>query len=189
MMDMNAARLDGLTEAERTKDAMDEDEKLRLAWIYSKPDDKNTLDPDKRRLVRSKPRESELEPSTTGSNATAAFDGELAFLGSMARCTVQLPGDTTRFYPSVEHALQASKTTDGAVRDAIVACTKEAHGKTEAAGLAAKRIGGKLLGKGNSEAAKAWRDASTNVMLALLRDKFKRNPKVSGRGVLCHGLP
>ena len=42
-MDMNAARLEGITEAERTKEALTTDESDRLAWIYAKPDDKNTL--------------------------------------------------------------------------------------------------------------------------------------------------
>ena len=49
-----------------------------------------------------------------------------------------------------------------------------------------------LLSKAGSEVAQAWRDGSTVVMLALLRDKFKRNPKLkdklmeTGHRVLVH---
>jgi len=69
-------------------------------------------------------------------------------------------------YPSVEHALAASKTSDPTLKDAILG---------EDDPVAAKRIGSKALG-GDKAAAAAWREQSLKVMGGLLRDKFKRGP-------------
>ena len=75
-------------------------------------------------------------------------------------------------YPTIEHALAASKALDGATRAAIVACEDP---------IEAKRIGSKCLGKNDSPLAEAWRGKSLRVMGALVRDKYRCHPKYRER--------
>jgi ribA/ribD-fused uncharacterized protein len=97
-------------------------------------------------------------------NTIADFVGRFAFLANGFICQFGVRGASAGglLYPSVEHALQASKTTDDATRRLIRAAPT---------GVEAKRIGGKL----KVDDPKQWKARSRDVVKALLRDKFKRN--------------
>jgi hypothetical protein len=125
--------------------------------------------------LKSRPQAKDLNPNTTGDNAIYGFEnapkgsssGDYKFLSPMHKAPTKLPFDTTRTYPTLEHALAASKvplasdTFSESARtealDAIVACEDA---------LAAKRLGSKHLGKNDSAAAAAWRAKSLEVYFA-----------------------
>ena len=69
----HTARLDGLKEAERSKESLNQHERDTLDFIYTKEDPMQTLDPDKVRYAKAKPTARDLEPSTTGDNSIYAF--------------------------------------------------------------------------------------------------------------------
>ena len=80
-----------------------------------------------------------------GDDSILGFTGEFKFMAPMHHSPVQLPEDQTRTYPTVEHALAASKVGgDAAAKDAILA---------EDDPVAAKRLGTKALGKQGLPAA------------------------------------
>ena len=89
-----------------------------------------------------------------------SFTGDFAFLSPDFQCQVMLAGDAN-VYPSFEHALQASKTTDENVRSQLrdIADVREL-----------KRMAGKLCGVSDS-----WKEKSVQVAEQLIRDKFFRN--------------
>ena len=90
----------------------------------------------------------------------ADFVGRFAFLANGYICQqgVRVGGHV---YPSVEHALQASKTDDEIIKK---------HIKNAPTAIDAKRIGNKL-----PVDKKLWKTRSREIMTDLLRDKFKRN--------------
>ena len=83
-----------------------------------------------------------------------SFDGEYSFLSNFAECEVIYESE---FYPTVEHAYVAAKTSDLELRKVIQAL--EYPGQ-------AKRFGRKLKLIDNFDLRK------TNIMLGLLRQKF-----------------
>jgi ribA/ribD-fused uncharacterized protein len=82
-----------------------------------------------------------------------AFKGSYRFLSNFVPCTVYLENVA---YPSVEHAYQAAKTTDLALRVAF-----ESGTATEA-----KKRGSKLAIRSD------WENIKISVMESLLRQKF-----------------
>lgn len=127
--------------------------------------------------LKSRPQAKDLEPSTTGDNAIYGFEsGDYKYLSPLHKAPTQLPFDATRTYPTLEHALAASKVPpvssgwSAAARaealDAIRACDDA---------LGAKRLGSKHLGKSDSAAAVAWRAKSLEVR-PTAQGKPRRNP-------------
>lgn len=92
------------------------------------------------------------------SDMVIGFDGRHRFLSNFYPCRIVVDGVA---YPSVEHAFAAAKTLDPAIRAAIAAAPTAAI---------AKRMGrGVPLRPG-------WDDMRIDVMLSLLRLKFKSDP-------------
>eukprot|EP00953_Heterococcus_sp_UTEX-ZZ885_P016394 9218-Heterococcus_DN1.PRE.2 len=115
-----------------------------------------TQDPDK---IWHKPnRVKEADPYLT---AIRIGEGDYEFLSNAHRARVLLPGDAEA-YPSVEHAFQASKTADPALRARIREAASAIDAKKAARGIAI---------------SEAWRKTSEQVMEALVRDKFRRHDK------------
>jgi predicted NAD-dependent protein-ADP-ribosyltransferase YbiA (DUF1768 family) len=115
-----------------------------------------TQDPDK---IWHKPnRVKEADPYLT---AIRIGEGDFEFLSNAHRARVLLPGDAEA-YPSVEHAFQASKTADPALRAHIREAATAIDAKKSARGIAI---------------TEAWRKTSEQVMEALVRDKFRRHDK------------
>ncbi|CAN0166665.1 unnamed protein product, partial [Hapterophycus canaliculatus] len=100
------------------------------------------------------------------SDAIRRFEGDFECLSNTYKCLVSLRGDPEP-YPSVEHALQASKTEDSELKGTI----RQAKNAIEAKKLA-------RVVKPTPE----WRASSEKIVEALVRDKFRRNAKA--RGVL-----
>jgi ribA/ribD-fused uncharacterized protein len=92
-----------------------------------------------------------------------AFKGEYAFLSNMYPCDVWYEGIK---YPSSENAYQAAKTLDSSVRHYI--SLLEPH---KAKTVAAK---GELFTLRDD-----WQKVRRHVMLAVVKDKFMRNPELS----------
>ncbi|CAM9232973.1 unnamed protein product [Ectocarpus fasciculatus] len=114
-----------------------------------------SVDPDTVYIVHSKPKHD------SHSDAIRQFEGDFECLSNTYKCPVSLRGDPEP-YPSVEHALQASKTDDLELKAAI----RQAKNAIEA-----KKI---------ARAAKPkpdWRGSSEKIAEALVRDKFRRNAK------------
>ncbi|CAM9148757.1 unnamed protein product [Phaeothamnion confervicola] len=118
-----------------------------------------TMDPDKRRIVTSRPKENPL------ANAIRNFEGQFEFLSTMHRSSVLLPGDDEP-YPTIEHAFQASKTEDPGLRAAVRAART---------GIDAKKT------TRTAPVTDAWRARSEALMELLVRDKFLRHPKQRDR--------
>ncbi|CAM9811601.1 unnamed protein product [Chrysoparadoxa australica] len=115
--------------------------------------DRKIRDPDKTYLVKSKPKIGLWD------GAIRIGEGDYECLANLHKAKVFLPGDSSgEAYPSVEHAYQASRTTDQELRKEIRAA------KT---GIEAKKL---LRGK---ETVKG----QEKTMEALLRDKFRRHDK------------
>jgi ribA/ribD-fused uncharacterized protein len=125
--------------------------KQNFEFMFARDEAQMSLDPDKRKFVRHK-RVSE------DAGAIRAFEGQWACLSPFHEAAVHLPTDPRR-YPSVEHALQASKTEDAALRDEIAAAPTAVD---------AKRLASKLT-------TNEWREQSVNIMERILRDKFVRH--------------
>ncbi|CAM9331677.1 unnamed protein product [Ectocarpus sp. 8 AP-2014] len=114
-----------------------------------------SVDPDTVYIVHSKPKHD------SHADAIRQFEGDFECLSNTYKCPVSLRGDPEP-YPSVEHALQASKTDDLELKAAI----RQAKNAIEA-----KKI---------ARAAKPkpdWRGSSEKIAEALVRDKFRRNAK------------
>ncbi|CAM9405730.1 unnamed protein product [Ectocarpus sp. 4 AP-2014] len=114
-----------------------------------------SVDPDTVYIVHSKPKHD------SHADAIRQFEGDFECLSNTYKCPVSLRGDPEP-YPSVEHALQASKTDELELKAAI-RLAKNA--------IEAKKI---------ARAAKPkpdWRGSSEKIAEALVRDKFRRNAK------------
>jgi N-glycosidase YbiA len=85
------------------------------------------------------------------------FSGPYRFLSNFWPARVVLDGEE---YPTTEHAYQAAKTFDPAVRRAIA--LSETPGKAKRAGAAAK-------------CREDWPAVKVEIMLDLLRQKFRRH--------------
>ena len=94
-------------------------------------------------------------------NKIESFKGKYAFLSNFTPAHVRLDGVT---YPSVEHAFQAAKTLDDTARARILAAPTA--GKAKALGQHVKLRDG-------------WDAMRLDVMRALLRQKFAREPFAS----------
>eukprot|EP00904_Undaria_pinnatifida_P012455 jgi/Undpi1/833/HiC_scaffold_10.g04297.m1 len=114
-----------------------------------------SVDPDKLHIIRSKPRHD------SHSDAIRHFEGDYECLSNTYKCPVSLRGDSEP-YPSVEHALQASKTDDAELKNSI----RQAKNAIEAKKIA--RV---------VKPAPKWRAESERIVEALIRDKFRRNAK------------
>ena len=155
------------------------------AFIYEKEDPSQTMDPDKASYAKAKRPDLEMED-----DSIVGFSGEYKFMSPLHRSPVQLPGDPTRTYPTLEHALAASKVAEGGgmgegaaapAAAAAAAAAKDAI-LAEPEPVAAKALGSKALKRGGERHTEAWRSASLPLMAALLRDKFRRgNPKYRER--------
>lgn len=86
------------------------------------------------------------------------FSGDYEFLRNDFPCIVSFEGD---MYPSVEHAFQAAKTNDVAIRQQIRGAVN---------GNEAKRIGRKI-----SLSSTIWKSQRSDIMSALVRQKFTEN--------------
>jgi ribA/ribD-fused uncharacterized protein len=89
-------------------------------------------------------------------NPITSFTGKYRFLSNFYYAPVILDGEV---YPTVEHAYQAAKRTDPEYRQLIRICDKPGD---------AKRLGRNKQGPD-------WKTKSLDIMLNLLRQKFK-NP-------------
>eukprot|EP00752_Nemacystus_decipiens_P007171 g6421.t1 len=114
-----------------------------------------SVDPDKLYIVHAKPK------FDSHSDAIRQFEGDFECLSNTYKCPVSLRGDPEP-YPSVEHALQASKTDDAELKGTI----RRAKNAIEAKKLA-------RVVKPTPE----WRAGSEKIVEALVRDKFRRNAK------------
>ena len=92
-----------------------------------------------------------------------SFRGEHAFLSNFHEAPVTIEGIT---YPTAEHAFQAMKSTDPAVRREIAGLRNAAE---------AKRRGGSI-----PLAGRRWSEIREDVMLTILRAKFK-DPELAAR--------
>lgn len=87
------------------------------------------------------------------------FRGAYAFLSNFAYSAVRLDdGVTTGVFPTVEHAFQAAKTLDVAVRERIRGASDPSY---------AKYMGRRVKLRAD------WETIKQTVMLNLLREKFK----------------
>lgn len=84
-----------------------------------------------------------------------SFDGKYRFLSNFLYCEVGLDGD---LYPSVEHAFQAAKTKNSAMRYRIRMAKTPGQ---------AKRMGRKCV------LCEDWEETKILVMESLLRKKFR----------------
>lgn len=129
--------------------------------------DRRVFDPDKKGSVRILDDPGAAARRLVCSRITA-FTGEHEFLSTLSKSRVVLPGegviegDKFVVYPTVEHALQAAKSTDSEYRLAILVCKDP---------LEAKRRGAKAPGWDKE----GWKTKSLAIMEALLRDKFRRH--------------
>lgn len=87
-----------------------------------------------------------------------SFEGEYRFLSNFFPID-PIPGGDTLYYPTVEHAYQAQKTTDLAVKRHIAGNKNPGY---------AKRAGQ------NVDLRPDWEEIKLDVMLRLLREKFKQ---------------
>lgn len=90
--------------------------------------------------------------------AVDRFDGGYRFLSNFYPCPVTV-GDIT--YPSAEHAYQASKTREFAIRNRVAALPTPGE---------AKRFGRRI------ELRSDWERAKKPVMLVVVLTKFTENP-------------
>jgi len=129
--------------------------------------DRRVFDPDKKGSVRVLDDPGAAARRLVASRITA-FTGEHEFLSTLSKSCVVLPGegvvegDKFVAYPTVEHTLQAAKSTDPVYRQAILACKDPVE---------AKRRGAKAPGWDKE----GWKTKSLVIMEALLRDKFRRH--------------
>lgn len=86
----------------------------------------------------------------------SSFDKEYAFLSNFYICPVEYEGVV---YPSAEAAFQAAKTLDPAIREEFSILSPSQ----------AKRKGRHL------ELRPHWEEIKRNVMLSIVRNKFKQN--------------
>jgi len=117
------------------------------------------MDPDKRRLVYSRPKYDPLE------DAIKKFEGSYEFLSNIFKSNVWLVDDE-KPYPSVEHAFQASKTSDLVAREKI---------REEPSAIQSKKLARDF------EISEQWRTQSQSIMEALVRDKFRRHRSLRRR--------
>lgn len=129
--------------------------KDNLAFIYGRNAEVEKYDPDKRVFVPTS--RQELSEVTISS-----FSGEYAALSPSYPCDVYLSGDFSIAYPSLEHALQASKCTNQNIR-------------AEIAKLKDIRDAKRLAVKSGDISAEVWRERSASILDQLLRDKFFRH--------------
>ena len=85
----------------------------------------------------------------------ASFTGTYKFLSNFYPCSIEYDGIV---YPTLEHAYQAAKTEDNEERLEILECNTAGR---------AKRMGQKVTLRAD------WEDIKLDVMLELLRTKFK----------------
>jgi len=90
--------------------------------------------------------------------AVDRFEGEFRFLSNFYPCSVTIGGIR---YPSAEHAYQASKTLEFAIRNRIAALPSPGE---------AKRYGRRI------ELRPDWERAKKPVMLVVVLSKFTQNP-------------
>lgn len=93
----------------------------------------------------------------SGAEMIDSFRGRHFFLSNFYPCLVMYEGD---MYPSSEHAYQAAKTLDRAIRKSIAYLPKPGE---------AKRAGKHL------ELREGWDKIKVDVMMKILCDKFTRN--------------
>lgn len=99
--------------------------------------------------------------ATTANTAITKFQGETRWLPNFQAVDVQLDDVT---YLTTEHAYQAAKTLDPAMRESI---------RTAATPGIAKRLGQAVALRGD------WEDVKRDVMLDLLRQKYRQEPLLS----------
>ena len=102
-------------------------------------------------------------PPATDTKPITEFRGEHWFLSNFWPCRVFL---APHWYPSVEHAYQAAKTTNWAIRDQI---------KNADSAAVAKRLGQQI------ECRKDWPEIKLDVMADLLWQKFVLDPGLRQR--------
>lgn len=90
--------------------------------------------------------------------AITSFRGSFSFLSNFYPCSIHYEGI---LYPSVEHAHQAAKSLDPAVRKKFLN-----PGRRGGAG-AAKRLGRQVVLRAD------WEEVKLGIMLTLLRQKFR----------------
>jgi RNA recognition motif-containing protein/predicted NAD-dependent protein-ADP-ribosyltransferase YbiA (DUF1768 family) len=95
-----------------------------------------------------------------------SFTEEYEFLAPGFPCDVVLSGDNT-IYPSFEHALQASKTSDPTIRAQL----KDISDVREL-----KRIANRVC-----DVSDAWKESGPVIAEQLLRDKFFRNKALTAK--------
>lgn len=125
--------------------------KQNISFIYGRPQATAIPDPDKAAVVRS--------TKYIEEDVIETFEGEFEFLSPFHRCPVFLPGDSLP-YPTIEHALQASKMSDQAKRE-ILRGTENIREM--------KKIASKLVQDST------WKQRAPAVAESILRDKFLRN--------------
>jgi RNA recognition motif-containing protein/predicted NAD-dependent protein-ADP-ribosyltransferase YbiA (DUF1768 family) len=132
--------------------------KQNLAFMYGRNQEDVKHDPDKRSLVRTAGR-SYLETDMITNFSLPEFE----FLSPNYPCVVYLSQDKTP-YPSYEHALQASKTRDMALRKSLseIVDVKEV-----------KRKVSKFI-----QVSETWKENSLRIAEQLLRDKFFRHKEL-----------
>ena len=132
--------------------------KQNIKFMYGRSQEISLQDPDKRTLAPT------VRKSIAG-DVIDSFDGENAFLSPGFDCPVMLPGDDLLF-PSFEHALQASRTTDISKRAAI----RDAKSARDA-----KKLGSKV------DVSSNWKENCAGIAEKLLRDKFFRNKELKAK--------
>lgn len=104
----------------------------------------------------------------TSTNRIKSFEGKYRFLSNFWPCKVVLDGV---IYPSTEHAYQAAKTHNIAVRFLIRDATSAG---------AAKKTAKKLIVMSELEMS-FWNKKKDDVMLGLLRQKFSHGSQLADR--------
>ena len=105
------------------------------------------------------------------SDAVLAFQGEFRFLSNFFPAPVRLGGIV---WPCVEHAFVAAKTTDSDERARVLACRTPGE---------AKRLGRTLTLR------PGWDELRLEVMLGLVRQKFRAGRPLAARLLATEGAP
>ena len=136
--------------------------KNNVAWIYGRNQEETKHDPDKRRFVPSK--------KFVDVDAIRTFEGEFECLDPAFPCPVHLAdelfgGKHKIPYPSYEHALQATRVSQGPKRDEIRNASTAREAK-------------KLASKAGSATGAEWKGRCVQLARSILRDKFIRNKEL-----------
>eukprot|EP01041_Mallomonas_annulata_P007857 gene7857-16079_t len=132
----------------------DEIIKQNIAFMYGRNAETSLQDPDKRSFIATRKK--------TDVDCIDHFAEDFAFLSPSFESKVFVH-DETEPYPTFEHAMQASKTTDPVKKNAIRCCSDVRE---------AKKLGSKLV------IGKEWHENCSKIAEGILRDKFQRHKEL-----------